>query len=171
MANKEREKELKHISKVLKGNDNKAQEQILKNIREKGDAGLIPDLIHLLHRSGHSNIKNMIADVLINLKDQTCVPYLVESLKTDKYAEQEQILISACWQNGLDYSDYLTIFIDKMISGTYYVALESLTVIENASLDKLDRQKSISKVKNSLSEVDKQQQSLLIELIHILQKT
>ncbi len=51
------------------------------------------------------------------------------------------MLISSCWQSGLDYSAYISDIAKIYVSGDYVTAIECLTVIEESISKLSDRGK------------------------------
>jgi hypothetical protein len=45
------------------------------------------------------------------------------------------MLISSCWQSGLDYSEYTSDLVEIFLRGDYVTALECLTVLEESVHD------------------------------------
>ena len=45
--------------------------------------------------------------------------------------QSEKRLLTACWQNGLDFSTFLPVFIDLIIHEDWEIAFEAFTVIDN----------------------------------------
>ena len=48
------------------------------------------------------------------------------------------MIVSSCWQSGLDYSEHATVFASLFAKGSYQLALECFTVLEE-SMNNLDR--------------------------------
>ena len=105
----------------------------IKEIRYTGKPEIIPLLFELLVHTKFSRIRQELITLFCQLKDQNCVPYIIEALSERKYGEDLAPVISSCWQSGLNYSEYMDTFAYLLIDGSYYVALESFTVIEESA--------------------------------------
>ena len=80
------------------------------------------------------------------------------------------MLITSCWQSGLDYSDNIDSFIDFFMENSFDIAFECLTVIEQ-SVDHLDPQKRnelIRIIKEKASNQPSDKTALVHELVNVL---
>ncbi len=131
---------------------------------------LIPFLDFLLAHP-ESAFSVTILDFIRNLKDPA-VSVTIASFVSKTDEESCLIpLISACWENGLDYSPYLDIFLTKALAGSYAVALEVMTLIENhvTELDP-DQKQSLQAIISQQWQSQTMEKSVLIgEILKILQ--
>jgi hypothetical protein len=88
---------------------------------------LIASLVSLLTDARHQVYRH---DVLQILKNNNAQEALVHALHQDRYANARHAIITACWESGLDFSDYLPVFVELAVSESYLVCLECMTVIE-----------------------------------------
>lgn len=88
---------------------------------------LIASLVALLTDNRHQVYRN---EVLQILKNNNAQEALVHALQQERYANARHALVTACWESGLDFSDYLPVFVALAIDETYLVCLECMTVIE-----------------------------------------
>jgi hypothetical protein len=121
---------LKNIINDLLSTDEKIVLTALKQVRKHGKREAITPLIELLHSTTNEDIKNDIASILYDLKDQTVVEELIFALEDDKYKEEKATLVSIFWQSSLDSSEHITPIVKQAISGDYIVAVELLIVID-----------------------------------------
>jgi hypothetical protein len=56
----------------------------------------------------------------------------VDEMKKDIKPETLRMVVSSCWQSGLNYAAYTSDFADLFISGDYMTAIECFTVIESS---------------------------------------
>ena len=103
----------------------------LEQLRVAGTASYIPILTQMLLEHPDPDVRENIHRLLSELKDKAVVPVIVDLLKNDSFAAIHHLLLSACWSNGLDYSPYLPLLVEFVISGDAQTAFEALTVIEN----------------------------------------
>ncbi len=134
MAGKNKEIEDKRFITETKASLNsKNDDLILAKIHElksSGRVSILPLILDLLNQNNSERVKQEVILFISNLKDQKCVPFIVDYIQTHSNVVWISQVISACWQSRLDYSDNLNTFMDCFLSGNYQVALESFTVIE-----------------------------------------
>jgi hypothetical protein len=165
------EQRIKELKEKLSKKDTKVLLQTLKEVKTEGNYSLIPYLVSILKDTNKPEVVNRIEDIFNNLNIQASVPYLVESIRETQNRDLLNLLISSCWKNGLDYSDYLDAFVDKFLKHDFDIALEAFTVIENATtnseIGEYDRM--IQVLKDHLSNVDTGKKALMEELIQIFE--
>jgi HEAT repeat protein len=122
---------LTNIISDLSSLDEKKVLTALKQVRKHGKREAITPLIELLHSTKNEAIKNEIASILYDLKDQTVVEDLILALENDKYKEEKATLVSVFWQSALDSSEHITTIVRQAIAGDYIVGIEVLSVIDN----------------------------------------
>jgi len=89
----------------------------------------------------------------------------------DQYKPIWNIIISACWQSGMDYSNNLDTFIGIFLKEDYLTALEAFSVIEQ-SLPYLEEHKLVQyreHLESGLNKVDKDKAPLVREMIKIME--
>jgi len=104
----------------------------LDEIKLNGNSNYIPILVDFLHENENQDTVNKIVTILSEIKHTDAVPELIKAIENDKYANIQEILVRACWENGLDFTNYLSPFIDILINGDYMTAFEAYTVIINS---------------------------------------
>ena len=103
---------------LLKGLLSTDPEKVIETIEElrvSGETNDIPVLLEMLHLSKDKEIKSKIHSLLANLKDVQTIPLLIAAIQNERYAPELQQLVSSCWENGLDYTPYLSLFVDLLI--------------------------------------------------------
>lgn len=123
-------KDREAVIKDLKSNDEKIALNITK-LKKGGNASFIPEILTALRDTSEIGIENAISQMLFDLKDQEAIEELVTQLNNPEFFDIRVIMLSACWQCGLDLSHRLPDFITVASTGTYMECLEALTVIEN----------------------------------------
>jgi hypothetical protein len=144
----------------------------LHELKTSGNAAILPLVLDLLISNQSKAVNDEVLVFIGQLKDQKCVPVLVEYINIKKAGLLLGDLISECWQSGLDFSQYLNVFADNFITGDYQVALEAFTVIEEmlwkSTLDAVtDCRKYLLDRKD---EIHDEKKSLFTELIKVLDK-
>ncbi len=161
---------------LIAGLTSGSETQILKAIAdlgEKGNALYLPFLLELLSNSPGEEVSRSILELLGNLKDKETIPYLVDAIRdvTDKSLRRD--LVTCCWKNGLDFSEYLSFFTDLVIGSDFETAFEALTVIDNLGWQPLAKLRDMEIIKVRQAEQSAQgiHKELLRELISILSQT
>lgn len=127
-------------------NQGKIDEQIKKNlfsaktevvisaieaIQKKGNMLYIPILLDLLNSSPETEIESEVMNLLGTVKDKKTVNSFMRAIEDDKYKGIRKSILTACWQNGLDFSTFLPVFIDLIIHESWEIAFEAFTVVDN----------------------------------------
>jgi hypothetical protein len=86
-------------------------------------------------KSNDLTIKDLIRNIMNDIKEPGARIELVAEIKKSFKPETICMLVSSCWQSGLDYSGYATDFTDIFINGDYLTSLECFTVIEESAHD------------------------------------
>lgn len=146
--------------------------ETLRVLRHSGDCSYIPELVKLHVNTPNSEIKNAVTKIFFDLKEKAAVPYMIDAIKETQNDETLHALIESCWQNGLNFSQHMPVFVDIMVQREFHIAFEAFTVIENMK----DRftpeqgQEQIAILKDNLTSKDHQTQLLMAELIGIIQR-
>ncbi|MDB4533299.1 hypothetical protein N9242_00385 [Vicingaceae bacterium] len=122
---------VKNIITDLSSSDDKKVFTALKQVRKHGKREAITPLLDLLCSTSNEEIKNEIAAILFDLKDQSVVEDLIVALEDDKYNDEKTTLVSIFWQSALDSSEHITTIVKQAINGNYIVGIEVLSVIDN----------------------------------------
>lgn len=137
----------------------------LKEVRVKGNASYIPVMLALLNASPEPDVEKELLNILGSLKTQDAVPVMAGALQEPRLREIRKKITAACWQNGLDYRNYLPVFIDIIIEEDWETGFEAFTVIEN--MDHLPGQEvidlSVEKINKAISKVNENQKKYLLE--------
>ena len=67
---------------------------------------------------------------LIQLKDNKAQDFIMSAIIKTKKLDHKALLISACWETGLDFSKHFQTFIDLVGHENFAVSLEAFTVIQ-----------------------------------------
>ena len=130
----------------------------------------ITNLIALLTDPEGKELKR---DVLNALREnqKTSIPMLLEAIKSDKSLEHRHIVIAACWEAELNFSNYLSFFTQLALTEDYLPAVEAMTVVENMAgpFNKKEVHESIEMIQSFLDKNNTEKAPLLKELLVILQ--
>jgi len=154
----------------LKSTDTDFVLETIEKIRESGNRLIMEGIVDLLHNTQIPEIKKSILNLLSELKNKESIPLLLEAIKNEKYLAERKELVACCWQNGLNYNEYLPVFIDLVINHSFLIAFEAFTVIENMygviSDEVIDQE--IAKINNALQQADEGKAYLLRGLVTII---
>ncbi len=103
----------------------------IEAIQRKGNKLYLPFLFDLLNSSPEPEIETEIKNLLGSVKDKESVNSFMRAIENDKYKSIRKEILTACWQNGLDFSAFLPVFIDFIIREDWEIAFEAFTVIDN----------------------------------------
>jgi hypothetical protein len=95
---------------------------------------------------------------------------IIEAIQNQKYAPELKELVSSCWENGLNYSNYLSLFIDLLIENDLEVAFEAYTVIMNNE-HKIDQEiidKEVERLEKALPAMSETKRQLMLDVIDFL---
>ncbi len=164
---------LKELAEILNKDSNLVITEKIEELRqEKPFEGAIGMLTSCYDKTDDNAIRKSIAGFLNDLKDPTvCVEVISEISKPWKH-DTISMLVSSCWQSGLNYSDYSIELAKAFISADYVTALECLTVIEEsvADLSRERKDEVIKLIEDSSSDVPNEITTLKSELLLILER-
>ena len=162
-----------HHTNLLKGlqsEDSLRVIETLEDLKVSGKASDVPMLIELLHMTQNAEIKSKINSLFANLKEREAVPLIIEAIQNQKYAPERKELLACCWENGLDYSNYLTLFVDLLIKSDFIIAFEAYTVIVNMT-ENIDQEKintEIERLEQAIQGTTDQKIELMREVVDFL---
>jgi hypothetical protein len=170
MAGENTSNDHKNVLSGLESSDSLKVIETIEELRVSGKVADIPVLIELLHLSENSEIKSKITNLFANLKESDSIPLIIEAIQNQKYAPELKELVSCCWENGLDYSNYLSLFVDLLIDNDFLVAFEAYTVLMNMTA-KIDQRKldiEIEKLEISMQNASEEKKGLMMDVIEFL---
>lgn len=142
----------------------------LNELKERGNVAYLPFIFDILNSGPVPEVEKEILNILGTLKDREAVPVIADALMNPRYYSIRRQLITACWQNGLDYKDYLTLFIDIIIQEEWETGFEAFTVIEH--MENYPEQpiinNSVEKINNALPDTSGRKKYLLQEILVLI---
>ena len=160
----------KEIIKNLDSNNQLTVLNTLKYISKEGNKDVLMHVINLLKSSNDPLIKEDIINILDNLRNPDCVPFIIDAIQDKTFKSHLPVLISSCWKNSLNFEDYIESFVDVFIDGDFQLAFDALTVIDN--FEQIDHQQAdvcIIKLNNAIEESKEDKIPLIQELIGIIE--
>jgi len=162
-------KELEHI--LNDENFVKITESIKVLRDETPFRGAIELLVEFYSKTDNSSVKRQITEFLNDLKDQPSCEEVIQELKKELKPETLRMLVSSCWQSGLNYSAYSPVFTDLFLTGDYLTAIECFTVIESSveNLTRPEKDSLIELIRKGSSGNIGEKRALALELISVLE--
>lgn len=144
--------------------------ETLEELRVSGETSDIPVLLEMFHLSKDKEINSKIHSLFANLKEKDTIPLIIAAIKNERYAPELKQLISCCWENGLDYTSYLSLFVDLLIESDFLVAFEAYTVITNmiTTIDQAKIDVEIEKLDKALHLTTDEKKVLMLDVVDFL---
>lgn len=117
-------------NKLFSANTNEVV-SALSVLKEEGNKEYLPLLFDLLLANPEPEVEQEILKLLGTIKDKETVPAFITALKDPKYIPIRKVLLSSCWQNGLDFTNHFDTIVDLVIEEEWEVAFEAFTILEN----------------------------------------
>jgi hypothetical protein len=162
-------KELEHI--LSKENFVMIAEAIKMLRNESPFAGAIGLLVSYYNQSNNNSIKRLIKEFLDDLKDQASCTEVVTEMKKDIKPDTLRMVVSSCWQSGLNYAGFSSDFASLFITGDYMTAIECFTVIESSvhHMSRVKKDEIIKMVRERPVSGTDEKEALARELISVLE--
>jgi hypothetical protein len=167
------DKKVNELSELLK-KDNKIDiTGAIETLRQEIPfLGAIALLTSLYDNTDDNEIRKSVADFMNDIKDQEACEEVINEIRKDLKPDTISMLVSSCWQSGLNYSEYSLDLAQVFLKGDYITAIECLTVIED-TVEDLTQEKRAEVIKliedNPLPRVN-EKSTLVLELISILER-
>jgi hypothetical protein len=167
------DKKIKDLNEILNKDNNIVITEAIEMLRnETPFEGAIGLLTAYYDKTDDFSIRKTISSFFDDLKDQSVCQEVIEEIRKQWNPDTISMLVSSCWQSGLNYSDYSLDLARVFLSGDYVTAIECLTVIEESAheLSNVRKNEIIKMLEdNSVSQVG-EKKALARELILILER-
>lgn len=160
----------KNISNNLFSPNTEIVLSAIQKIKEKGNKDYLPLLFDFLVSNKEMEIEIAILNLLETVKDKESVPAFIEAIQNKKYNSILKKIVTACWQNGLDFSEYIEVFIDLVIHEDWEIAFEAFTVIENLEFQPNEEIRNMASVKiiAALKTISERKKYFLEEILKMI---
>jgi len=160
----------KNTIKILKSGNQKLIELAIEDLRENGNSAYIPFILEILHTTDQPEIKKKILNLFSELKQRKAIPELMKALQNKEYKNEWNNILQSCWENGMDYSKFLPVFIDLAISEDFMTSLDSCTVITGMTGEISDStyQTESRKIKEALLTEESKKKEILQDILEYL---
>lgn len=126
-------KKLTDLDTVINSKNNSLISEAIGLLRdEQPFEGAIGLLTSSYDKTDDYLIRKSIEGFMNDLKDQSAVAEVINEIRKSWKADTISMLVSSCWQSGLDYSGYSGDFAKIFLKCDYVTAIECLTVIEES---------------------------------------
>jgi hypothetical protein len=167
------EKKIKELAEILNKGKNTVIAEAIESLRlEKPFEGAISLLADFYDKTADFSIRKSIAGFMNDLKDQSACEEVIVQIRKKWKSDTVSMLVSSCWESGLNYSEYSVDFARVFLDGDYVTAIECLTVIEESAdeLNEASKNEIIKMLEESQVLQINEKQSLTLELISILER-
>lgn len=139
----------------------------INEIKNRGNSLYLPILFELLKTNTDKEVEEEIVNLLGTVKEKESVNSFMRAIEDEKFKTIRKQLLTACWQNGLDFSTFLPVFVDQIINEDWEIAFEAFTIVDN--LETLPSEAivnvAIEKIRNAMNNVNEQKQYFLHEIL------
>lgn len=167
------DKNVGELVEVLRRNNNTAITAAIEQLRlEVPFEGAIGLLTEYYNKTENVSVRKSIAGFMNDLKDPSVCEEVIQEIRKEYKPDTISMLVSSCWQSGLNYSEYSIDLANVFLKGDYVTAIECLTVIEESvnELSKAKKKEVIKLIEDSPIPPVNEKSTLVLELISILEK-
>ncbi len=167
------ESKFKELRAILNKDNNILTTEAIGLLREEQPfEGAVSLLVACYEKTEDESVRKAIEGFFNDLKDQSACSEIISEIKNTWSTETINMLVSSCWQSGLNYSDYSSDLADTFLKGNYITAFECLTVIEETVSDLSREQKGaiLSVFEKGNVPASDEKYMLVQELISVLKK-
>lgn len=159
------------VEKAFSSADEKKIVHKLNDIRQTGKPNIIPLIALLMENNSSQAVEKVSLEILGQLKEKECIPYVIESIKAASTDEVKKKLIMTCWQSGLDYNEHIIDFSREFLTGSYETAIEAFSVIEEWIHDSpMELKVTCNKyLKENISLVSDNKKAFYLELVKLVE--
>ena len=165
------EKKLAELGRILeKGTGREINDRIRLLRTEVPFGGALKMLALFYDKTGDHNLRAAISGLFNDMKEKSAMAEVIDSVSAVRKPDSRVMLISSCWQSGLDYSPFAVPLAEHFVSGDYMTSLESFTVLDTcaASISHTDRARIIITLQEKKESWETPKQKLAGELITLL---
>lgn len=167
------EDKIKELTNTLNKDSNIVITEAIELLRqEKPFEGAIGLLTAFYDKTDDSSLRRTIAGFMNDLKDQSVCQEVIYEIRKHWKSDTISMLVSSCWQSGLNYSAYSLDLAKVFLQGDYITAIECLTVIEESvpEMSEGTKEKIMKLLVDSPVSHFAEKKELASELISILER-
>lgn len=162
---------LAELGRILeKGTGREINDRIKLLRTEAPFGGALKMLAMFYDKTGDDNLRAAISGLFNDMKEMSAMAEVIESVSAVRKPDSRAMLISSCWQSGLDYSPFAVTLAEHFVSGDYMTSLECFTVLDTcaSSINDNDRARIIIIMQEKKASWETPKQKLAGELIALL---
>lgn len=167
------DKKLNRLSATIGRKNILAITEAIRELRnEEPYEGAIELLATLYDNTDDRGLHRIIEEFFNDIKEKSARPEIIAEIRKPWKQDTINMLVSSCWQSGLDYSEFLDDLITVFIRGDYATSVESMTAIAE-SLSNCSRKRKnelIKMIEDSPLTGTNEKSALSLELISILKE-
>jgi hypothetical protein len=114
----------------IKGKNQAKRKTALDALQISGTSSIIRPLFDIILESGNDDNKDII-EFLSSLKQNNLKPEIIACLNDKIYLKIQPVILSCIWNMPLDFSDYISTFVQIAVNSEFMTSFECLTVLEN----------------------------------------
>jgi hypothetical protein len=167
----DQEKRLKQLDLKLKSGNESLVISTISSLRLKEPMkGVIRLLTELYDSSPDPTVRKHVEEFMNDMKELSLRGEVIDEIRKEYKAETIKMLISSCWQSGVDYSQYASDFALIFSTCDLETAIECFTVIEGFSslIPRKTKDHMIIIVKEHEENRTKEKSALMLELVTVL---
>jgi len=167
------EKKLSELERILKKGNPALVSEAIKILRDEepfeGAIGLLAEY----YNNASDKINNKIIEEFFNdIRYQSARPEVIAEIRKPHKQDTICMLVSSCWQSGLDYSAYIEDIAGIFLKSEYPTAIECMTLIEESVKynTRVEKDNIINIIEKSPRAFTNEWNALTRELIEILER-
>ena len=165
------EKKLAELGRILENGTVKEINDRIRLLRAEQPFGGVLRMLALFYdKTVDHNLRSSISGLFNDMKEKSAMAEVIDSVAAVRKPDSRVMLISSCWQSGLDYSSFAVPLAEHFVSGDYLTSLECFTVLDTcaASISDADRARIIMTLQEKKESWETPKQILAAELIALL---
>lgn len=165
------EKKLNELRTVLSNNNSLKISNAIKLLREEPPfPGAIGLLVSYYDGASGESSRLIIKQFMNDLKYMSLRSEVMAEIRKVYSPDTIEMLVSSCWQSGLDYSEFWSDFAGLFLEANYMTALECFTVIESSmpNLTPESRDSIIKMITDNSSVIAEEKKMLARELVALM---
>ncbi len=123
-----------------------------------------------MNSTDDDEVKKETLALLNTVKSDNAQSYFIEAIGNNQYEKIRKDLLAACWQNSLDFENYLPFFVHIIIEEDFETAFEAFTIVDNFEYlpGKNAKEETLAIIADQLSNLSEQKQYFLQEIQKML---
>ena len=164
---------LKKLDEAFRMNNRKLITEAIVLLRdEQPFEGAVGLLAALYDRTPEHDIMRAVEGFLNDVKDQSVAPEVIKEIQRGWKPDTIRMLVSSCWQSGLDYSSFSTEITEVFLGSDFATAIECLSVMGESVhlLSSKKKKELLTLIENKSEALDSEMVKLTSELKSMLQQ-